>query len=132
MRLRPSSRCAGTIPSAVATRASMRSRGPSPAGASAASNCAPIFRRLTFRADHRRVTRGLQPGQARPSRRPPGRSRAIRIALYVAGILGLALVTYLIADFGAREILDAMLVIGWGLAAVTLFHIVPMVLANLS
>ncbi len=50
----------------------------------------------------------------------------------MAGILGLALATYLIADFGAAQILDAMLVIGWGLAAVTLFHIVPMVLANLS
>lgn len=52
--------------------------------------------------------------------------------MYVAGILGLALATYLIADFGAAQILEAMLAIGWGLAAVTLFHIVPMVLANLS
>lgn len=50
----------------------------------------------------------------------------------MAGILGLALATYLIADFGAAQIFSAMLVIGWGLAAVTLFHIVPMVLANLS
>ena len=42
------------------------------------------------------------------------------------------LATILIADHGAAAILDAMLVIGWGLLAVTLFHLVPMMLANLS
>jgi len=46
--------------------------------------------------------------------------------------LGLALATYLVADFGAAAILEAMLVIGWGLVAVSLFHLVPMLLSNLS
>jgi putative membrane protein len=87
---------------------------------------------LTFRADHRRVTEGLQPGQVRAPHASPGGSRAIRIALYAAGILGLALATYLIADFGAAQILSAMLTIGWGLAAVTAFHLLPMLMANLS
>ncbi len=78
------------------------------------------------------MKRGLQSGQAQPQPRPPGRSRAIRFALAIAGILGLAFATYLIAASGAAQILEAMLVIGWGLVAVTLFHVVPMHLANLS
>lgn len=40
--------------------------------------------------------------------------------------------TYVVAAHGAAAILDAMLMIGWGLAAITLFHLVPMMLANLS
>jgi putative membrane protein len=62
----------------------------------------------------------------------PERNCAIRIALSVAGLLGLALATYLIADLGAAAILEAMLVIGWGLVAIALFHLVPMLLSNLS
>ena len=42
------------------------------------------------------------------------------------------LATILIADHGAAAILEAMLAIGWGLLAVALFHLVPMMLANLS
>ena len=61
-----------------------------------------------------------------------GRNRAIKIALYLAGFLGLALATVLIVHLGAAAILEAMLVIGWGLVAVTLFHLVPMFLNNLS
>ncbi len=61
-----------------------------------------------------------------------GRNRVIRLALSLAGLLGLALATYLVADHGATAILAAMFAIGWGLVAVTLFHLVPMFLANLS
>ncbi len=61
-----------------------------------------------------------------------GRNRVIRLVLSLAGLLGLALATYLVADHGAAAILAAMLAIGWGLVAVTLFHLVPMFLANLS
>lgn len=45
---------------------------------------------------------------------------------------GLALATYLVAAAGAAVIAEALLLIGWGLAAVTLFHLVPMFLSNLS
>jgi putative membrane protein len=58
--------------------------------------------------------------------------RAIRTAAYIAAFLGLALAIYLIADHGAAAILDAMLAIGWGLAAVALFHLAPMLINNLS
>jgi putative membrane protein len=63
---------------------------------------------------------------------PPQGHRAIRIAATIAALLGLALATYLIADHGAAAILEAMLVIGWGLAAVAAFHLVVMVVNNLS
>lgn len=79
---------------------------------------------MTFRADHRRVTQALQ--------RRAGRILAIRIALSIAGILGLAFAAYLVADIGAAQILEAMRKIGWGLAAIAVFHVVPMHLANLS
>ena len=61
-----------------------------------------------------------------------GRNSVIRLALSLAGLLGLALATYLVADHGAASIFAAMMAIGWGLLAVTAFHLVPMLLANLS
>lgn len=57
---------------------------------------------------------------------------AIKTALYIFGLVGLALVTYLVAISGAASIAEAMLAIGWGLALVPLFHLVPMFLSNLS
>jgi len=77
------------------------------------------------------VTVALQSRKPRARHRPV-RNRAIRIALSLAGLLGLVLATVLIADHGAAAILEAMLVIGWGLLAITFFHLVPMMLANLS
>lgn len=47
-------------------------------------------------------------------------------------MVGLALATYLIAASGADVVAEALLVIGWGLALVSLFHLVPMFLSNLS
>jgi putative membrane protein len=42
------------------------------------------------------------------------------------------LVIYLIIDSGAAQVAHAMLVIGWGLIPITLFHIVPFSLSALS
>jgi putative membrane protein len=46
--------------------------------------------------------------------------------------LGVALAGYLIAASGAGEVAHAMLLIGWGLVPVTLYHLVPMTLGALS
>ncbi len=59
-------------------------------------------------------------------------TRAIKTAVWIAGIIGLALATYLIVEHGAADIWRAMVVIGWGLVAVSLFHIVRLVLNTLS
>ena len=70
---------------------------------------------------------------ARPrSRRPRARSRLIRPALIAAALLGLALVVYLIIESGAEDVAHAMLSVGWGLAVITAFHLVPMFLSALS
>jgi len=42
------------------------------------------------------------------------------------------LVVYLIADSGAGEVARAMLVVGWGLLPITLFHLVPLFFSALS
>jgi putative membrane protein len=42
------------------------------------------------------------------------------------------LVVYLIIDSGAAQVAHAMLVIGWGLIPITLFHLVPFTLSALS
>ncbi len=44
-------------------------------------------------------------------------------SIVIGGFLGLALFTALIAWFGAAEITDALLVIGWGILAVSLFRL---------
>jgi len=46
--------------------------------------------------------------------------------------LGLALAIYLIVASGVGEVAHAMLLIGWGLVPVTLYHLVPMTLGALS
>lgn len=83
-------------------------------------------------ANHRRSGPKVTTRRRPPWGRKPGRNRAIKIALYLAGLFGLALATYLVADYGAAAILEAMLAIGWGLVAVSAFHLVPMILGNLS
>ena len=67
---------------------------------------------------------------ARP--RAGGRSRLIRPALIGAAFLGLVLVVWLIVRSGAEEVARAMLLVGWGLAAITAFHLLPMFLSALS
>ena len=60
------------------------------------------------------------------------REAAIKATIYIAGLLGLGLLTYLIADAGAGAVADAMLLIGWGLLPVTAFHALPLVISTLS
>jgi len=60
------------------------------------------------------------------------RSQTIPISLIVATVLGFLLVVYLIIDSGAAEVADAMLVVGWWLLPITLFHLVPLVFSALS
>lgn len=50
----------------------------------------------------------------------------MRTAVVVAGLLGLFLFTGLILWEGAGDVATALATAGWGLAAVTLFHLVPL------
>jgi putative membrane protein len=52
--------------------------------------------------------------------------------LIIAMCLGLALAVYLIVASGADEVARAMLLIGWGLVPIALYHLVPMTLGALS
>ena len=60
------------------------------------------------------------------------RKPIIRVPLFIASLLGLALVVYLIIDSGSEEVAHAMLLIGWWLIPISLFHLVPLVLSALS
>jgi hypothetical protein len=59
-------------------------------------------------------------------------SRIIRLWPAVTALLGLALAIYLIIDAGAEDVAHAMLVVGWGLCPITLFHVVPLFFSALS
>ena len=59
-------------------------------------------------------------------------SHAISTKLIVAGFLGFLLVVFLILHSGAAEVGRAMLVLGWGLVPITLFHLVPLSFDALS
>jgi putative membrane protein len=52
--------------------------------------------------------------------------------LIIAGFFGLVLTVYLIIASGAREVASAMLVVGWWLLPITMYHIVPMFFSALS
>ena len=52
--------------------------------------------------------------------------------MIIAAAFGFALVVYLIVDSGAGEVARAMLVVGWGLLPITLFHFVPLFFSALS
>ncbi|HXQ49992.1 MAG TPA: lysylphosphatidylglycerol synthase domain-containing protein [Stellaceae bacterium] len=56
----------------------------------------------------------------------------MRLWMIVAAVLGLAMVVVLIVHSGADEVARAMLLVGWGLIPVSLYHVVPMVLSALS
>jgi hypothetical protein len=43
-----------------------------------------------------------------------------------AALLGLLLVVWLIADAGAEDVAQSMLLVGWGLLPIALFHLVPL------
>ena len=63
--------------------------------------------------------------------RPKGRF-AIRAGTIIAAIVGLGLAIYLIVAAGAADVAKAVLLVGWGLIPVTLFHLIPMSLSALS
>jgi putative membrane protein len=54
------------------------------------------------------------------------------VSVIIAAILGFALVIYLIIDSGAKAVADAMLLVGWWLFPITLFHLVPLFFSALS
>jgi putative membrane protein len=56
----------------------------------------------------------------------------ITVSLIIAAVLGFLLVVYLIVDSGAAQVAHAMLLVGWWLIPITLFHLVPMVFSALS
>jgi putative membrane protein len=60
------------------------------------------------------------------------RSPIILISLITAAVLGILLVVYLIINSGAAEVAQAMLVVGWWLIPITLFHVVPLTFSALS
>jgi putative membrane protein len=67
----------------------------------------------------------------RRAARPDGR-HVISTSLIVAAILGFLLVVVLIIGSGAAEVASAMLVLGWWLVPITLFHIAPLTFDALS
>ncbi len=62
---------------------------------------------------------------------PDGR-HVISISLIVAAFLGFLLVVFLIIGSGASEVASAMLVLGWWLVPITLFHLAPLTCDALS
>jgi putative membrane protein len=62
----------------------------------------------------------------------PNRGKIIRIPLIIAGLLGFLVVVLLIIGSGAADVAHAMLVVGWWLVPITLFHLVPLTLSALS
>ena len=65
-------------------------------------------------------------------RRLQTRGQIISASLIIAAALGFLLVVYLIVDSGAADVAHAMLVVGWWLLPITLFHVVPLVFSALS
>jgi putative membrane protein len=59
-------------------------------------------------------------------------SHDIPTSLIVAAFFGFLLVVFLIIDSGAAEVASAMLVLGWWLLPITLFHFVPLSFDALS
>jgi putative membrane protein len=59
-------------------------------------------------------------------------SPVISTSLIVAALLGFLLVVFLIVESGAAEVASAMLVLGWRLAPITLFHLAPLSLDTLA
>lgn len=55
---------------------------------------------------------------------------AIKPVIYIAGLAGLALLTWLIVDAGADTVAEALLLVGWGVLPVTAFHLLPLALST--
>jgi putative membrane protein len=60
------------------------------------------------------------------------RGQIIPISLIIAAFFGFLLVVYLIIASGAAQVAHAMLVIGWWLLPITLYHLVPLTFSALS
>lgn len=60
------------------------------------------------------------------------RSCAIRLVLVIAGLLGLGFIAWLIVDAGAAAVGEAMLLLGWALVPITLFHLMPLAISTWS
>ncbi|MGA6966173.1 MAG: hypothetical protein WBZ51_21480, partial [Xanthobacteraceae bacterium] len=60
------------------------------------------------------------------------RSQIIPVSLIIAAFFGFLLVIFLIIESGAADVARAMLVIGWWLIPITLFHLVPFTFSALS
>ena len=60
------------------------------------------------------------------------RRQIIPTSLIIAAVLGFSLVVYLVIESGTAEVAQAMLVVGWWLVPITLFHAVPLTLSALS
>jgi putative membrane protein len=63
---------------------------------------------------------------------PIRRTAAIRLGTIIAAVIGLGLAVYLIVANNAGEIGHAMLLVGWGLVPIALYHVVPLTLSALS
>jgi len=63
---------------------------------------------------------------------PAGWSPFIKIILAIAGLLGLGLIVWLVLDAGAAAVGDAMLLLGWALIPITLFHLIPLAISTQS
>jgi putative membrane protein len=60
------------------------------------------------------------------------RSEAISTSLIAAAFVGVLLVIFLVVHSGAAGVASAMLLLGWWLIPITLFHVVPLFLGSLS
>jgi putative membrane protein len=60
------------------------------------------------------------------------KSRHVPVSLIIIGFCGFLLVVYLIIASGARDVGHAMLLIGWWLIPISLFHLVPLVFSALA
>ena len=60
------------------------------------------------------------------------RNQIIRASVIIAALLGVALLVYLIIQSGAEEVARAMLLVGWGLVPIALFHAGPLFFSALS
>jgi putative membrane protein len=60
------------------------------------------------------------------------RRQVIRASVIIAAVLGFLLVVYLVIDSGTAAVAHAMLVVGWWLLPITLFHLVPLTFSALS
>ena len=56
----------------------------------------------------------------------------MRLWMIVAALLGLAVIVYLVIHSGASDVAHAMLLVGWGLVPISLYHFMPMFLSAVS